>query len=235
MITIAICDDDKNFTKELKNALGKCAENTIANMKCSVFYQGKDAIEEFKTNSCDAIFLDIDMPEINGFQIAKTLKMINPNCIIIFCSNHNELVFDSFEYEPLWFLCKDNFETKLEVIFEKLIAKIQLQNEEFVIKKKDDIFRVKYKDISYVTIFHHNVQIHKKEKTIEFRGNLSDFEENFFKKNFIKVNSGCLVNLEEIYRIQDNQIILNNREIITISRSRKKEVKESFFSYLERK
>ena len=231
MIKIAVCDDDKIFAEELKLLLTQSEEN----IEGSIFNNGKDFIEQFKINHFDAIFLDIDMPEIDGFQIAKTLKSIDTNCVIVFCSNHNELVFDSFEYEPFWFLCKENFESKLEGILEKLISKINSQNEEFVIKKKDNIFRVKYNDVVYITIFHHNIQIHKKEKTIEFRGNLSDLEEQFFKKNFIKVNSGCLVNLDEIYRIQDNQIILNNREIITISRSRKKEVKESFFSYLERK
>ena len=76
-----------------------------------------------KTLSVDAIFLDIDIPEMNGFQIAKNVRKLYPDCMIIFCSSHNELVYESFEYEPFWFLCKSDYERKLDSVLEKSFKK----------------------------------------------------------------------------------------------------------------
>ena len=52
--------------------------------------------------------------------------------------------------------------------------------------------------------------------------------------DFVKVNSGCIVNLEWIIRIKDNELILKNNENLIISRSNKKNVKNAFYNYLER-
>ena len=62
---------------------------------------------------------------MNGFQIAKNVRKLYPDCMIIFCSSHNELVYESFEYEPFWFLCKSDYERKLDSVLEKVLKKVK--------------------------------------------------------------------------------------------------------------
>lgn len=235
MIYFAICDDDELFISEFRKSLSEYEKMIDLPLEVQFCNSGTELMELFQVNDIDTVFLDIDMPDMDGFQIAKQIKTTHPECIIVFCSNHNELVYDSFEYEPFWFLCKDNYESKLYLIFKKLISKIQMNKEEFIVKIKEELLRLKYNEILYVTVCKHNIQLHQKNNLLEYRGNLSSIEHQFLQRNFIKINSGCLVNLDAIYRITDNELILNNEEVLIVSRSRKKDVKEMFFTYLERK
>ena len=60
----------------------------------------------------------------------------------------------------------------------------------------------------------------------------SDIEKQFVEMGFVKINSGCIVNIEHIFKIQDSELILKNGTLLVISRSNKKNVKTIFFDYL---
>lgn len=232
---ILICDDEKIFLDEFASEISSYFEVKGESITVKACNTGSEALNECFKENIDAVFLDIDMPETNGFQVAKTLRSIYPKCIIIFCSSHNELVYDSFEYEPFWFLCKSNYRSKLEVVLDKVFEKIKRVNKEFIVKARGKLIRIKYQEVLYVMVEKHKIQIHTEEKVLEYRGNLSDIEESLLKMDFVKINSGCIVNLEWIFKIQDNELILKNDELLVISRSNKKNVKDAFFRYLEGK
>lgn len=235
MFSIAICDDEKMFAEKFKSSLSELFIQRNIDVEIYRCKSGEELIDLYNTKLPDVIFLDIDMPGQDGFQVAKTINKEYGESIIVFCSNHNELVYDSFEYQPFWFLRKEDYEKRLDGVVEKIIDKIKEKNDEFVLKHKEELLRIRYKEVIYVEVYKHKLQFHQIDKSIETRGNLSDVESRFLEKNFVKINSGCIVNLNFIYKIQDNQVILNTKEVLVISRSRKASVKEAFFSYLERK
>ena len=223
-----ICDDEKIFLEELSNKIIECLEKQNIDMNIKVCNSGKKLLNICKTLSVDAIFLDIDIPEMNGFQIAKNVRKLYPDCMIIFCSSHNELVYESFEYEPFWFLCKSDYERKLDSVLEK----VKKSKKEFVIKFKEKIIKVRYQEIFYVEVEKHKIRLHLEKEILEYRGNLSDIEKQFVEMGFVKINSGCIVNIEHIFKIQDSELILKNGTLLVISRSNKKNVKTIFFDYL---
>ena len=219
-----ICDDEKIFLEELSNKIIECLEKQNIDMNIKVCNSGKKLLNICKTLSVDAIFLDIDIPEMNGFQIAKNVRKLYPDCMIIFCSSHNELVYESFEYEPFWFLCKSDYERKLDSVLEKVLKKVKKSKKEFVIKFKEKIIKVEVEK--------HKIRLHLEKEILEYRGNLSDIEKQFVEMGFVKINSGCIVNIEHIFKIQDSELILKNGTLLVISRSNKKNVKTIFFDYL---
>ena len=227
-----ICDDEKIFLEELSNKIIECLEKQNIDMNIKVCNSGKKLLNICKTLSVDAIFLDIDIPEMNGFQIAKNVRKLYPDCMIIFCSSHNELVYESFEYEPFWFLCKSDYERKLDSVLEKVLKKVKKSKKDFIIKFKEKIIKVRYQEIFYVEVEKHKIRLHLEKEILEYRGNLSDIEKQFVEMGFVKINSGCIVNIEHIFKIQDSELILKNGTLLVISRSNKKNVKTIFFDYL---
>ena len=133
MITIAVCDDNFQFAQLLKQYLQKlCTHSIPSRVDCRIapiFNSGAEVLEYLQSNTIDILFLDIDMPHTNGFELAKILCDIYPSTIIIFVSSYEEFVYSSFEFCPFSFLRKAHLSKELDVTFQRVIEKCILSNE----------------------------------------------------------------------------------------------------------
>ena len=232
---IIICDDDPAFLKEIGGYIEKyfaCRENRKLSLQKAL--SGRELLEMMAVSPADAIFLDIDMPGPDGFETAGIVKKQYPDCILIFCTCHNELVYDSFEYEPFWFLCKDSVREKTDLVLEKMVRKADDARREYTVRTKTGIIRVRHIDLIYAEVEKHKVRLHLPDDTVEFRGRLSDTAEKLKNYDFVQINSGCVVNLEWVSRIRGSDLSLRNGEVLAVSRGSRKQVKEAFYNYLER-
>lgn len=119
---------------------------------------------------------------------------------------------------------------------DQALTKIMREKQEFVICLKDKNIKVKYSKIIYIEVDKHKLQFHLRDnKIVEQRGNLIEIEIQFEAYGFIRINSGCLINLKYIQGINNNIVVLENNESLIISRSNKKIVKEKFFDYIGNK
>lgn len=235
-MNIVICDDERLFLVQLKNTIQRYIDQK--NVKANIIgktdsIELKKSIQEIKP---DLVFLDIDMPKVNGFELSKEIKSRFPKCIVVFCTNHNELVYESFEYEPFWFLCKDEYNRKIEQIMDQALAKIRKEKQEFIISLKDKSLIVKYSEIMYIEVNKHKLQFYLRDnKMVEQRESIAEIESQFENYGFIRINSGCLANMKYIWSINNNIVVLENNESLIISRSNKKIVKKKFFDYIGNK
>lgn len=231
---IVVCDDDKFFLECSRNKIKAYMLENNCSCEIDGFSDVDLLIADINKQEIDIIFLDIDMPKHSGFEMALQIKQKWPRCIIVFCTNHNELVYDSFAYQPFWFLCKDNYDHKMKEILKRAIKKVIDEKSEYIVKKTDNIIKIRHSDIMYIEVSKHRVQIHifENNEIIEHRGNLSDIEEQFFLAGFVKINSGCIANLKWIYKIKNNEILMKNNDGLIVSRSNKKNVKERFYNYI---
>lgn len=143
-------------------------------------------------------------------------------------------MFKSFRYEPFSFLCKENYQEQLSDVMKRIYEKWNSRKKEFTYQIKGGGVRIKQRDILYIDTSNHKIFIHTIDEVYEFREKLSFVEEELDAQKFVKINSGCIVNLAHIYKIHENLITLKNKQILTISRSNKKKVKDKFFDFLER-
>lgn len=93
MINIAICDDETVFAESLSVQIrNEIIQNneTCTEYICS---NGTTLIELCQNESIDVAFVDISMPEMNGFDIAEKLKELNKNILLVFVSGNDRLVF----------------------------------------------------------------------------------------------------------------------------------------------
>ena len=234
MITIAICDDEEIFLKELKTEIELIFSRRKWNASIALFDSGAKMLQSCRNKKYDLIFLDIDMPEVSGFSIAEEIS--SSEALLIFCTNHNELVYNSFSYQPFWFLCKDNYKKNLEEVILAARKKLSLRNRFYEFDINGEIYCINIDDILFFDVYKHKINVHMKdEKTLEYRDNLTHVEKEFQDLGFVRANSGCVVNMSWIKHIQQNDIILKNDIIISLSRGRKMDVKERFHEYIRLK
>ncbi len=133
MIRIAVCDDDREFSARLKLLINKYYFEEKVEFYAAVFNSGMGLL--FGKKDYNAVFLDIDMPNIGGFEIAEKLSS---DILIVFVTAHDELVYSSLKFRPFRFIRKGHLENELPKVLADLKKEIFKNN-----AKKNLYFRPK--------------------------------------------------------------------------------------------
>ena len=122
MLNIYVSDDDVAFIEIVTAAITRILNN-ICGFQISTFDNGEDLLEECNNRCPDVVFLDIDMPFIDGFKVAEILQKHQINTLIVFVTSHEDKVYQSWTYQPFWFVRKSHL-GDLEIVISKLLSKI---------------------------------------------------------------------------------------------------------------
>lgn len=229
---IAICDDDIKFTEELKFQAEKGFAALGLSPEFSVFSDSAEFISSFP--ECDAVFLDIDMPQVNGFEIAEAMNRAGDS-LIVFVTSYDELVYSSIKFRPFRFVRKSRLETELPEVLEALSKAIlkRISGKRFRLRTntKDVLLRVD--EIKYIESFGHWLNIYTNDKNkIEYYGSLSEMEKQLAELDFVRVHKSYLVNLKYVYSIERMRIILTDKTEIPLSRYKAETVKNRVKNYI---
>jgi DNA-binding LytR/AlgR family response regulator len=107
IIQCALVDDSLNDIQIIKNTVFYLCYGTDTMIQISSFQTPSDTNI---LNPFDMYILDIDMPDMNGFDLANKIYEKYPNAVIIFCTMHDNLVYDSFRLNAFYFVRKNNLE-----------------------------------------------------------------------------------------------------------------------------
>ena len=135
-MNIAICDDDSTFRSTFRENLEKLLRQTTE-YNIDEYSSGEEFIEGCDSCNYDCVFLDLYMGGMTGFETASQLARKNKDTRIAFLTSNVAMVYDSFEYQPFYFLRKDNYVDVLPKVIQKL--KILLaQNGIFILGGRSD-------------------------------------------------------------------------------------------------
>lgn len=187
-----------------------------------------EAIHFLAENQVDLIFLDIQMPDLSGIDLVKTLK-VKP--AIIFTTAYSDYAVEGFELDVTDYLVKPfSFER-----FIKAVNKVKSPSEpetlvkeaEFMIVKADHkLYKVMFKEIKYIEGLREYVAYHLKDKKIVALASLKKLEEEL-PTNFIRIHKSFIINADLIESISGNEIELGTVKL-PIGKSYKEEVMKLF-------
>lgn len=99
----------------------------------------------------DLLLLDIEMPEVSGMDLAKTIQEKMPSARIIFITSHLEYAIEAYEFSIFRYIPKDRLEEKLDAALEDFYKLYRLErNEYYTIQIKNNIEQLAYRDILYI-------------------------------------------------------------------------------------
>lgn len=227
---IIICDDDKSFLDLMTELVEMEFQKLGINVDIESFVSGEDYIQQIHTTPGDIVFLDIDMPNLSGFEIAERIMLVDTKPIIIFVSNQEHLVFKSFSYNPFWFLRKTHLEELSELI-EKAIEQIHISRKSFSFDTGNQLVSIPLQEIVYFESDNHYVILHSTLTTYRYKARITEIAKMLMPYYFSRIHVGYLVNCRYITLIQKSDLILETGETLPISRSRIKEVQNQFIKY----
>jgi DNA-binding LytR/AlgR family response regulator len=234
MVSCAICDDNKFFTEMAESLIRASFLETYSAVDLITYTNSEEFLRAVRDGKYfDVIFLDIEMPGDNGFEVAKKIKEKTPGCIIVFLTSHVEYAVDGYELEIFRFIPKDNLESRIKRGVEDIVSRLELQNgSSYVIDKNNEFERIRYKDIKYIKkdgkyacIFCTN------GREIRVRKNLVDVKKELEDSDFIIIDRGIIVNFIHISKLSENDLCMDDGERMAVSRSNIKELKRRLAIY----
>lgn len=152
LFSVVICDDDPDFVDDLNKKVIDITKKLHVQCEISLLYDGKELIEHCRKNISDIVLVDIDMPGIDGFKAVQTLRHQQSDLAVIFITAHEEYAFQAYNYQPFWFVSKNDL-NMLEDVLIKLFIKIEYRKtvQEVVYIKSDKLIAINTEQVMYIT------------------------------------------------------------------------------------
>ena len=232
-MTIAIVDDSSKDLSLLYEYICRyCSEHKI-HVQVKEFTNEGTFLRTLKTEQYSLVFLDIFMQSLNGIQIAKEIKKLNPKCQIIFSTSSREHAVKAFRLHALDYLVKPYTYAQLEDAlnrFEKVAAKFAHYIE---LKEGRYQTRILITDIMYVDYHNHYIQVHTTSSVIRSYMSFGEFSPLLAPYGqFLWCYRNCMVNMDYVESWDDNDFILKNGEHLPISKSKKREIIQAYANYI---
>lgn len=233
-IYAAICEDEQPILKYIHKNLQKEFLTSQYHIIFDCYLSGEELLNaSTKGKNYQVLFLDIEMPGMNGIELCRKIRLIHPNVLIVFISNREELVFQTFEVRPFSFIRKNHFKEELPILIRNLEQEWNSKTETLIsVQEKNSpaVYSFNVNDIIYVeallktckTVTTHSEQI--------IRSPLSDFKEKLEPYGFLQPHRSYLVNYRYIFCIKKDSVVLDNNVEIPLSRRRISEIKQQFIS-----
>ena len=173
----------------------------------------------------DALFLDIDMPGLDGMELAKTIRERNQYVKIIFVTNKDNLVYRTFKYAPFRFIRKTYLEEELPETTEALRDSIAQFNATVIFNTKNGEFCVQVCDIVYAEVKNHTITVFLIKDKLMVSKSMDELEGELGKFGFLRTHKSFLVNHIHIASIKQNKIFMDTGSDLPLSKSRADGVK----------
>ena len=203
---------------------------------CLPFSSGEELVEYIsKTNdSIDAIFLDIEMGQMDGMTAAHEVRKALPNVPIIFITSHKELSPDGYEVQAFRFVCKPIDRNKLISALSSLKTHL-LSKVSIVVRHNGEDVIIPLDSILWIESDNNDVRIICENKTITTRMRLRDAwnELSDISTGRFAYSHRCtIVNLSHVKSLSSSQVKLDNGASLMLSRGCEMDLKNQLFEYV---
>ncbi len=235
-IKMALCDDDINALPIIAGAADSAFRAKGIRPEIIRFTSGRQLLEAMEKTRFQIVLLDIEMPDMDGIAVGRQIRDRSDNTPIIFVSECESRVFESFLIQPLGFVRKSNFLNDIAAVAELYIKTcLQESNSEYLeFTTRNGILTLKSKQIRYIEGSRNYQMLYTtaSPEPIEVKMTMEKLEKVTEAQGFIRAHKGYLVNFRYIQRIQAGSLTLQDGTVIPIGRSKMSEVKMKYLSLI---
>jgi len=248
LIRVLLVDDESLAREMLREMLQTDPLVTIVGESCN----GREALEAIRTHSPDLIFLDVQMPELGGFEVLEALGKEIPR--VIFVTAYDQYAVRAFEVHALDYLLKPFDQERFDISWQRARAQILRDRdggtdqrilalleemkagnkylERLVIKASGRIYFLETAEIDWIEAEGNYVSVHSAKKSHLLRETISSLESQLDPKKFLRIHRSSIVRIDRIQELQpwfhgEYRIILQNGTQLTLSRNYRDKLQEA--------
>jgi two-component system LytT family response regulator len=197
----------------------------------------QEALSLIDINSFDIAFLDIEMPEVNGLELAQKILNISPNTKIVFATAYSEYALEAFNSGGVGYILKPVDSEKLDEILSRFSESKPTKNQKpLLVKNGRKIYLIELDEVYFFKAYLDEIFVKAVGGEGYIQKRFYELEESIAGNNFFKVHRSIIVNVDKIKSlesIEQSKFIIKFKEIeesVTSSKDGAKKLRE----YLEK-
>lgn len=230
-ISIAIVEDDKTASETIKGFIERYGQENSLQFRITQYPDAVSLLDRYSAEH-DIIFMDIQMPYLNGMDAAHRLRVLDQKVILIFTTSLMQYAVEGYEVDALFYLVKPINYYEFAMKLAKAVKKVPfISAADLIINTKSGDIRLSQEDIRFVEISGHWVVYHTLGGDYSQYSSLSKVEEQLSREEFARCNSCYLVNLQYVQRISGVLCVLDNGTELKISQPKRKAFLQTLEDY----
>ena len=226
MIKIGICDDEPIVCEILKKKVSICLAETKTEAEIECFYSGKELLDNIKKP--DILFLDIEMPELDGIETGKKLRENGKDCKIIVATSRVDRFKEAFHINTFRFITKPFEIDEIREVLQDAVISLGGTKKIEVYRNREK-YNILCKDIFFIEAVESSIEL--EEGRYRKESSLSELEKELEKATFFRINRQCIVNIDKIEKYEKGNIFIHGY-VKRVSQRRKKEFQIAYREHL---
>ena len=217
MYRFAVCDDssaDRAYVTALIEAWG-CSRDILLQIEdypsAEAFlfaYEGNETV--------DVLFLDIEMGDMSGVELAKRLRQMGAGLQIVFLTGYMEYIAEGYDVEALHYLIKPVAQEKLGAVLDRAVERLKTRENVLLLSLHDGVVRLPLYEIRYLEVMKNYVTLHAVEE-YSVKRSLSELTKEL-DESFYRIHRSYIVNLRFVKRITRTEVTLKDGAALPLSR-----------------
>lgn len=227
MVRIGICDDESIILELLRTLVEECLVELDVDGKIVLFDSGKKVFEE--AEKIDYLFLDIEMPDMDGIEVGHKLRDRNMDCKIIMVTSREERFREAFIINAFDFINKPFEKEEIKAVLRRGLEE-QLDTKTIEVFLARNKYEICEKDIKFIKATDSSVEFVSRHGIFRKETSLSKLEEILEEKFFFRISKKYIVNMRWIDEYKDGIVKVDNIDM-KVSIRKKKEFERRYIEY----
>jgi two-component system LytT family response regulator len=232
---VLIVDDEPISRRRLRRLLALEPECDVIG-ECE---NGREAVRALEQEAVDLLFLDVQMPEMNGFEVVNAIARSHP--LIIFTSAYDEYALKAFDVHAFDYLLKPFDRRRFREAVQRARTRLspagsnmphaaaRTAPDRIAIRNNGRVIFLKLSDIDWIEAADNYVCLHSGRETHVLRETMSELEARLDPARFIRVHRSAIVNMDRIKELQpwfrgDYKVVLNDGKELTLTKNHREKL-----------
>lgn len=230
MYRIAVCDDNESDAAYVAGFIEKWAAGHTLAVHIEKFPSAEAFLFRYEEDrTFDMLFLDIEMHEMSGMELAAKIRKSNHAVQIVFVTGYMEYIAEGYDVEALHYLLKPVTEEKLCSVLDRAVQRVKDRGKELYLQTTEGSVRIPVGTIRYLEVQRNYVTIHGGE-TYTVKKTLGELEKNL-DESFFRTGRSFIVNLRFVKKITKSQVFLKDGTQVPLSRGLYEDINRAMIRY----
>ncbi len=214
---LAICDDNEADVQYISELVKDWAHLRQRQITIDTFPSAEAFLFQYaEQKDYDILLLDVEMGEMDGVSMAKTVRRDNQSVQIVFITGYSDYIAEGYEVAALHYLVKPVHEEKLMDVLDRAVERLKKDESILLLEFPGETVRIPFLEIRYLDVQRNYVTVHSKQE-YTVKHTLSELEA-LLDERFYRIGRSCIINLYYIRKVTKTEVHLSDGSILPLPR-----------------